>query len=50
VPVVVGGTIPDDDAKKLLELGVAKVFTPKDFDLTRNLTDVVELLSSNGKR
>jgi (2R)-ethylmalonyl-CoA mutase len=50
VPVVVGGTIPDDDAKKLRELGVAKVFTPKDFDLTRNLTDVVELLSSNGKR
>ncbi|MEX2394941.1 MAG: protein meaA, partial [Actinomycetota bacterium] len=48
VPVVVGGTIPDDDAKKLLELGVARVFTPKDFDLTRNLTDVVELLARNG--
>ena len=49
VPVVVGGTIPDDDAKKLRELGVARVFTPKDFDLTRNLTDVVELLNG-GKR
>ncbi len=50
VPVVVGGTIPDDDARKLEELGVARVFTPKDFDLTRNLAEVVELLPSNGKR
>jgi (2R)-ethylmalonyl-CoA mutase len=51
VPVVVGGTIPDDDARKLLELGVARVFTSRDYDLTRNLADVVELLPSrNGKR
>jgi (2R)-ethylmalonyl-CoA mutase len=49
VPVVVGGTIPDDDAKKLLELGVARVFTPKDHDLTRNLGEVVELLARNGR-
>jgi (2R)-ethylmalonyl-CoA mutase len=49
VPVVVGGTIPDDDARKLKELGVARVFTPMDFDLTRNLTEVVELLrNGNG--
>jgi ethylmalonyl-CoA mutase len=33
VPVVVGGIIPDDDAKRLEELGVGHVFTPKD-DLT----------------
>jgi (2R)-ethylmalonyl-CoA mutase len=45
VPVVVGGTIPEDDARKLLELGVARVFTPRDYDLTRNLTEVVELLA-----
>jgi len=49
VPVVVGGTIPDDDARKLEELGVARVFTPKDYNLTRNLTEVVELLPVNGK-
>ena len=49
VPVVVGGTIPDEDAKKLRELGVARVFMPKDYDLTRNLGEVVELLSGNGK-
>jgi (2R)-ethylmalonyl-CoA mutase len=45
VPVVVGGTIPDDDAKKLREIGVARVFTPKDHDLTKNLAEVVELLA-----
>ena len=48
VPVVVGGTIPDDDAKKLLELGVARVFTPKDHDLTANLREIAELLPTNG--
>jgi len=41
VPVVVGGIIPDDDAAKLLELGVSRVFTPKDHDLTRNLVESV---------
>jgi (2R)-ethylmalonyl-CoA mutase len=50
VPVVVGGTIPDDDAAKLLELGVKRVFTPLDHDLTRNLAEVAELLATNGKR
>jgi (2R)-ethylmalonyl-CoA mutase len=49
VPVVVGGTIPDDDATKILELGVARVFTPKDYDLTHNLAEVVELLADNGR-
>jgi ethylmalonyl-CoA mutase len=47
VPVVVGGMIPDDDAKKLIELGVARVFTPKDHDLTMNLAEVVELLAKD---
>jgi (2R)-ethylmalonyl-CoA mutase len=46
VPVVVGGTIPDDDARKLEEIGVRRVFTPRDYDLTRNLTEVVELLAN----
>jgi ethylmalonyl-CoA mutase len=34
VPVVVGGIIPAADAARLRELGVAAVFTPKDFGLT----------------
>ncbi len=33
MPVVVGGIIPEDDAAKLREAGVARVYTPKDFDL-----------------
>ncbi|WP_279579733.1 methylmalonyl-CoA mutase family protein [Fodinicola feengrottensis] len=41
VPVVVGGIIPDADAVRLRELGVAEVFTPKDFDLTGILSRVV---------
>ncbi|WP_231961576.1 protein meaA [Pedococcus dokdonensis] len=34
VPVIVGGIIPDSDARALRERGVAAVFTPKDFGLT----------------
>ena len=40
----VGGIIPDDDKPTLLALGVAKVFTPSDFDLTKNLVAIVESL------
>ena len=34
VPVVVGGIIPDRDAEQLRAAGVARVFTPKDFEIT----------------
>ena len=44
VPVVVGGIIPDDDAAKLREQGVARVYTPKDRDLTGIITEVASLL------
>jgi ethylmalonyl-CoA mutase len=43
VPVVAGGIIPTSDAKRLLEGGVAAVFTPKDFDLTKILVEVAEM-------
>ena len=43
-PVVVGGIIPDADAVKLREMGVARVYTPKDFDLNRIMFDIVGLL------
>jgi (2R)-ethylmalonyl-CoA mutase len=39
-PVVVGGIIPSDDRPKLESLGVAAVYTPKDFELTRIMTDI----------
>jgi (2R)-ethylmalonyl-CoA mutase len=47
VPVVVGGVIPDDDAAKLGELGVARVYTPKDFDLTVMMGDLADLIAQN---
>jgi ethylmalonyl-CoA mutase len=43
IPVVVGGIIPDDDAAALQALGVAQVYTPKDFQLNRIMLDIVAL-------
>ena len=43
VPVVVGGIIPDDDADRLRAMGVARVYTPKDFELNRIMNDIVDL-------
>ena len=45
VPVVVGGIIPDDDARKLEAAGVRRVFTPKDFDLTRIMDEIVDVVA-----
>jgi (2R)-ethylmalonyl-CoA mutase len=44
-PVVVGGIIPVADAKALTEAGVARVYTPKDFDLNRIMGEIAELLA-----
>ncbi|HZN14133.1 MAG TPA: cobalamin-dependent protein, partial [Acidimicrobiales bacterium] len=44
-PVVVGGIIPDDDQAKLLELGVAAVYTPKDYELTRMMSEMADLVA-----
>ena len=43
LPVVVGGIIPEADADILRGLGVAKVYTPKDFELNRIMSDIVSL-------
>ncbi|MDJ1016187.1 MAG: protein meaA [Paracoccaceae bacterium] len=43
VPVVVGGIIPDEDAEALTAMGVAAVYTPKDFELNRIMFDIVAL-------
>jgi (2R)-ethylmalonyl-CoA mutase len=45
IPVIVGGIIPDDDAKSLKEMGVAKVYTPKDFELNNIMMDIVALVT-----
>jgi (2R)-ethylmalonyl-CoA mutase len=44
VPVVAGGIIPADDVNVLKQLGVAAVYTPKDFDLNRIMNDLVGLI------
>ena len=47
VPVVVGGIIPEDDANMLLDMGVARVYTPKNFELNSIMKDIVELAKTN---
>ncbi len=44
VPVVVGGIIPDSDARRLKEAGVAAVYTPKDFGMTEIMAGIVEVI------
>ncbi len=44
VPVVVGGIIPTEDAEQLLDMGVAAVYTPKDFQITDIMADLVRIV------
>jgi (2R)-ethylmalonyl-CoA mutase len=46
IPVVVGGIIPPADADALREAGVARVYTPKDFDITAILSDIVAVIDA----
>jgi len=46
-PVVVGGIIPASDAETLRDAGVARVYTPKDFDINRIMGDIVELVGEH---
>ncbi|PTX05029.1 methylmalonyl-CoA mutase family protein [Pararhodobacter aggregans] len=46
VPVVVGGIIPEEDAIALRAMGVAAVYTPKDFELNRIMMDIVGLVEA----
>ncbi len=49
VPVVVGGIVPEADAKRLRELGVSAVFTPKDYGITEIMRQMVQIVrTSNG--
>ncbi|PZX11633.1 protein meaA [Celeribacter halophilus] len=44
IPVVAGGIIPEEDAAHLRAIGVARVYTPKDFELNRIMFDIVALV------
>jgi (2R)-ethylmalonyl-CoA mutase len=48
LPVVIGGIIPDEDAAALRKAGVRRVYTPKDFDLTRIMSDIVDVVEESG--
>jgi (2R)-ethylmalonyl-CoA mutase len=50
VPVVVGGIIPPEDSERLRAAGVAGVYTPKDYDLTEILADVVRIIEAAGQK
>ncbi len=47
LPVVVGGIIPDEDAETLRDAGVSRVYTPKDFDLTRIMGEIVDVVAES---
>ncbi len=44
VPVIVGGIIPEEDAARLRAMGIAQVYTPKDFQLNQIMMDIVGLV------
>jgi (2R)-ethylmalonyl-CoA mutase len=49
IPVVVGGIVPPADAQVLLRRGVARVFTPKDYELTEIMNEIVAVIrEANG--
>ena len=50
VPVVVGGIIPPADAELLTRAGVARVYTPKDFDLTQIMRDITAVVDGAWKQ
>ena len=45
VPVVAGGIIPPEDARSLIESGVAGVYTPKDFDMNEIMAEIIEIVA-----
>jgi (2R)-ethylmalonyl-CoA mutase len=46
-PVVVGGIIPEDDRPRLREIGIAAIYTPKDYEIAGIMRDVAELAVSH---
>jgi ethylmalonyl-CoA mutase len=46
IPLVVGGIIPEADAKTLRSRGIAAVYTPKDFAINRLISDIVKLVDA----
>jgi ethylmalonyl-CoA mutase len=49
-PVVLGGIIPEADAERLIAQGVSRVYTPKDFDFTKIMNDIVDVVEQHRAR
>jgi (2R)-ethylmalonyl-CoA mutase len=47
LPVVIGGIIPESDAKLLKERGISAVYTPKDIDMNGIMVDILNLIRKN---
>ena len=47
VPLIVGGIIPPEDAKQMKDMGVARVYTPKDYDFSAILEEIAELVGES---
>jgi (2R)-ethylmalonyl-CoA mutase len=43
IPVVLGGIVPDEDADALRAQGIARIYTPKDYDVLAIVDDMVEV-------
>jgi (2R)-ethylmalonyl-CoA mutase len=53
VPVVLGGIVPASDLDKLIEIGVARIFTPADYeliDIMETIADIIEAGAGTGAR
>src|SRR5499427_8626224 len=50
VPVVVGGIVPAEDAERLKAMGVARIYTPKDYDVCRIMGEIVDLVEAAHSR
>jgi len=46
-PVIVGGIIPDEDADKLRSAGVSRIYTPRDYDLSRIMSEIVDTVADS---
>ena len=46
IPLIVGGIIPPEDEAKLVAAGVARVYTPKDYQLNDIMADIVTIVDS----
>ncbi len=49
-PLVVGGIIPEEDRARLKKLGVAAIYTPKDFDIAKIMRDIADLTVNSRKK